>query len=145
MHVDGFRFDLASVFSRNESGEPMVNPPIAWEIDSDPVLAGAKLIAEAWDAGGLYQVGSFGQDRWKEWNGKFRDDVRSLIKGDRNTVVKLRERISGSLDLYRTGHRPAGQSMKEVPRQSAIHRYVALRLCNRSSGGSGIAKSKSST
>jgi isoamylase len=114
MHVDGFRFDLASVFSRSESGEPMVNPPILWEIDSDPVLAGAKLIAEAWDTGGLYQVGSFGQDKWKEWNGQFRDDIRGFLKGDRSTVTQLRERITGSLDLYREGHRPAGQSINFV-------------------------------
>jgi isoamylase len=114
MHVDGFRFDLASIFSRSESGEPMANPPILWEIDSDPVLAGTKLIAEAWDDGGLYQVGSFGKDKWKEWNGQFRDDVRSFIKGDRNAVVKLRERITGSLDLYRNEHRPAGRSINFV-------------------------------
>ena len=93
MHIDGFRFDLASIFSRSESGEPMANPPIIWDIDSDPVLAGTKLIAEAWDEGGLYQVGSFGQDKWKEWNGQFRDDIRRFIKGDRNTVLRLRERI----------------------------------------------------
>jgi isoamylase len=114
MHVDGFRFDLASIFSQSESGTPMVNPPILWEIDSEPVLAGAKLIAEAWDEGGLYQVGSFGQDKWKEWNGQFRDDVRSFVKGDHNTVVRLRERISGSLDLYRYGHRPVGQCINFV-------------------------------
>ncbi|MBW4027946.1 MAG: glycogen debranching protein GlgX [Acidobacteria bacterium] len=114
MHVDGFRFDLASVFSRDEWGRPMANPPILWEIDSDPVLAGTKLIAEAWDAGGLYQVGSFGQDKWKEWNGKFRDDIRGFVKGDSGTVVKLRDRISGSPDLYRHGHRPAGQSINFV-------------------------------
>jgi isoamylase len=76
MHVDGFRFDLASIFSRSDSGEPELNAPIIWEIDSDPVLAGTKLIAEAWDSGGLYQVGSFGQDKWKEWNGAYRDDVK---------------------------------------------------------------------
>jgi glycogen operon protein len=114
MHVDGFRFDLASIFSRNDSGEPMMNPPILWEIDSDPVLAGAKLIAEPWDAGGLYQVGSFGQDKWKEWNGKFRDVIRGFIKGDQNTVWRLRERMAGSLDLYKEGARPAGQSINFV-------------------------------
>ncbi len=114
MHVDGFRFDLASVFSRTESGEPMMNPPILWDIDSDPVLAGAKLIAEAWDAAGLYQVGSFGHDKWKEWNGQFRDDIRSFIKGDQNIVWKLRERIAGSFDLYKAGHRPAEQSINFV-------------------------------
>ncbi len=114
MHVDGFRFDLASVFSRSESGEPMMNPPILWEIDSDPVLAGTKLIAEAWDEGGLYQVGSFGQDKWKEWNGQFRDNIRGFIKGDQNTVVNLKERITGSFDLYKTGDRPVGQSINFV-------------------------------
>jgi len=114
MHVDGFRFDLASVFSRDESGQPTANPPILWDIDSDPILAGAKLIAEAWDAAGLYQVGSFGRDKWKEWNGKFRDDIRSFIKGDSGTVTKLRERIMGSLDLYSIGGRPAGQSINFV-------------------------------
>lgn len=111
MHVDGFRFDLASIFSRDESGKPMVNPPILWDIDSDPVLAGTKLIAEAWDAGGLYQVGSFGRDRWKEWNGLFRDNIRSFIKSDRDTVANLRERLTGSFDLYKMGDRPAGQSI----------------------------------
>jgi len=114
MHVDGFRFDLASIFSRDESGKPMLNPPIVWEIDSDPVLAGTKLIAEAWDSGGLYQVGSFGQDKWKEWNGKYRDDIRSFVKGDENTTLKLRERISGSPDLYQEDDRPAGQSINFV-------------------------------
>jgi glycogen operon protein len=114
MHVDGFRFDLASIFSRNESGKPMLNPPIIWEIDSDPVLAGTKLIAEAWDSGGLYQVGSFGEDKWKESNGQFRDDIRRFVKGDQNTVSKLRERIAGSLDLYYERDRPAEQSINFV-------------------------------
>ena len=82
MHVDGFRFDLASVFSRDESGHPIPEPPILYDIESDPVLAGARLIAEAWDAGGLYQVGHFAGDRWVEWNGRFRDDVRSFVRGD---------------------------------------------------------------
>jgi glycogen operon protein len=114
MHVDGFRFDLASIFSRNDSGQPMMNPPILWEIDSDPVLAGTKLIAEPWDAAGLYQVGSFGQDKWKEWNGRFRDEIRGFIKGDQNTVWRLKERITGSFDLYVHGDRPAGQSINFV-------------------------------
>jgi glycogen operon protein len=89
----------------------MANPPILWDIDSDPILASTKLLAEAWDVGGLYQVGSFGGDRWKEWNGQFRDDIRGFLKGDRNTVHKLRDRITGSLDLYGSGNRPAGQSI----------------------------------
>ena len=114
MHVDGFRFDLASIFSRSESGEPMVNAPIVWEIDSDPVLAGTKLIAEAWDSGGLYQVGSFGQDKWKEWNGAFRDNIRSFVKGDADSVWRLRERLAGSPDIYARGERPAGESINYV-------------------------------
>ena len=114
MHVDGFRFDLASIFSRDESGKPMLNAPIVWEIDSEPALAGAKLIAEAWDAGGLYQVGSFGGDKWKEWNGKFRDCVRCFIKGDKATAGRLRDRIIGSPDIYNVGNRPAGQSLNFV-------------------------------
>jgi len=92
MHVDGFRFDLASILSRDESGRPLENPPVLWDIESDPVMAGIKLIAEAWDAAGLYQVGSFIGDSWKEWNGRFRDDVRSFVKGDSGTVSRLSAR-----------------------------------------------------
>jgi glycogen operon protein len=114
MHVDGFRFDLASIFSRGDSGQPELNAPIIWEIDSEPILAGTKLIAEAWDSGGLYQVGSFGQDKWKEWNGAFRDDLRSFLKADPNTAWKLHERIIGSPDIYKCGHRPTGQSINYI-------------------------------
>jgi glycogen operon protein len=103
MHVDGFRFDLAAVLSRDETGQPMANPPALWDIETDPVLAGTKLIAEAWDAGGLYQVGSFVGERWVEWNGRFRDDVRSFVKGDRGTVQPVMQRILGSPDIY--GHK----------------------------------------
>ncbi len=103
MHVDGFRFDLASILSRDEFGKPQVNPPILWEIESDPVLAGTKLIAEAWDAAGLYQVGNFIGDRWSEWNGKFRDDVRSFMRGDKGTVSNFASRILASPDIY--GHK----------------------------------------
>ena len=106
MHVDGFRFDLAAVLSRDEDGEPMADPPILWEIETDPVLAGTKLIAEAWDAGGLYQVGSFVGDRWVEWNGRFRDDVRAFVKGDRGTVpARHASGFLGSPDLYGHKHR----------------------------------------
>jgi glycogen operon protein len=81
MHVDGFRFDLASILSRDSSGHVMTSPPVLWDIESDPVLAGTKLMAEAWDAAGLYQVGCFVGDSWKEWNGRFRDDVRDFFRG----------------------------------------------------------------
>jgi glycogen operon protein len=100
MHVDGFRFDLASVLSRDEDGRPLARPPILWDIDSDPVLAGTKLIAEAWDAAGLYQVGSFVGDRWVEWNGRFRDDVRAFVRSDPGRVWAVSQRLIGSPDLY---------------------------------------------
>ncbi len=103
MHVDGFRFDLASILSRDEQGHPMPNPPVLWDIESDPVLAGTKLIAEAWDAAGLYQVGSFVGDFWHEWNGRFRDDVRRFVRGEERSVPALAARLLGSPDIY--GHK----------------------------------------
>ena len=114
MHVDGFRFDLASILSRDEDGEPLENPPILWDIETDPSLAGTKLIAEAWDAGGLYQVGSFLGDRWTEWNGVFRDDVRRFVRGDRGSIKKLPERLLASPDLYREERREPGQSINFI-------------------------------
>jgi glycogen operon protein len=114
MHVDGFRFDLASILSRDERGRPLENPPILWDIESDPVLAGTKLIAEAWDAAGLYQVGSFVGDSWKEWNGQFRDDVRSFMKTDRGTVGRLARRLLGSPDIYGGAEREPEKSINFV-------------------------------
>ena len=114
MHVDGFRFDLASILSRDETGHPLKNPPVLWDIESDPVLAGTKLIAEAWDAAGLYQVGSFIGDSWKEWNGKFRDDVRGFLKGDNGTVSRMATRLLGSPDLYSWKEREPEQSINFV-------------------------------
>ena len=114
MHVDGFRFDLASILARDQQGRPLPNPPLLWDIESDPALAGVKLIAEAWDAAGLYQVGSFVGDSWREWNGRFRDDVRSFLRGDRGTVKALSERFVGSPDLYGHKQREAEQSVNFV-------------------------------
>ncbi len=114
MHVDGFRFDLASILTRDETGCPMKNPPILWDIDSDPVLAGIKLIAEAWDAAGLYQVGSFIGDSWKEWNGRFRDDVRSFFRGDSGTVQLFASRLLGSPDIYGHEEREPEQSIQFI-------------------------------
>jgi isoamylase len=114
MHVDGFRFDLASILSRDENGQPLANPPVLWEIESDPVLAGTKLIAEAWDAAGLYQVGTFVGESWKEWNGRFRDDVRRFIRGDRDTVSKLAPRLLGSPDIYGFQDREPEQSVNFI-------------------------------
>jgi glycogen operon protein len=114
MHVDGFRFDLASAMARGETGQPLVSPPLLWSIDSDPVLAGAKIIAEAWDAAGLYQVGSFIGDRFSEWNGQFRDDVRRFMRGDLNTVTRLASRIMGSPDIYVKPDREPNRSINFI-------------------------------
>ena len=114
MHVDGFRFDLASVLSRDEAGRPLQRPPVLWDIQSDPILAGTKLIAEAWDAAGLYQVGSFTGDAWQEWNGKFRDDVRRFVKADNDSVRAFGYRCFGSPDLYGDDDRGPEQSVNFV-------------------------------
>jgi isoamylase len=114
MHVDGFRFDLASILSRDEAGRPLPNPPVLWDIESDPLLAGTQLIAEAWDAAGLYQVGSFVGDTWQEWNGRFRDDVRRFLKGDNGLVSGVATRLLGSPDIYGHEEREAEQSINFI-------------------------------
>lgn len=107
MHVDGFRFDLASCLTRDEKGIPLPNPPVIQAITNDPVLANVKMIAEAWDAGGLYQVGSFPDEkRWLEWNGKYRDVVRRFIKGTDDQSKEFATAISGSEDLYGSTKQP---------------------------------------
>ncbi len=114
MHVDGFRFDLASILSRDSSGHVMSNPPVLWDIESDPELAGTKMIAEAWDAAGLYQVGSFVGDSWKEWNGRFRDDVRDFVRGAEHSVTQFADRMVGSPQIYGHQEREAEQSVNFV-------------------------------
>jgi isoamylase len=114
MHVDGFRFDLASILERDESGNLMPHPPVLWDIESDPALAGTKLIAEAWDAAGLYQVGNFVGDSWREWNGRFRDDVRSFFRGDDGSVSNVADRLIGSPEIYGHKKREAEQSVNFV-------------------------------
>lgn len=114
MHVDGFRFDLASALARDYQGHALETPPLLWAIETDPILANTKLIAEAWDAAGLYQVGSFIGDRFAEWNGPFRDDVRRFVKGDNHTVGKLAARILGSPDIYRQAGRDPARSINFI-------------------------------
>jgi isoamylase len=114
MHVDGFRFDLASVLARDSNGHVMTNPPVLWDLESDANLAGTKMIAEAWDAAGLYQVGSFVGDSWKEWNGRFRDDVRSFWRGDRGSLRNFADRLLGSNEIYHHKEREAEQSINFV-------------------------------
>jgi glycogen operon protein len=114
MHVDGFRFDLAAILARDETGRPLENPPALWDIESDPVLAGTKLIAEAWDAAGLYQLGNFAGDAWKEWNGRFRDDVRGFLKGDAGGVRLIAQRVLGSPDIFGGREREPEQSVNFI-------------------------------
>jgi glycogen operon protein len=114
MHVDGFRFDLASILARDESGRPLPSPPVLWDIESDPVLAGTKLVAEAWDAAGLYQVGSFVGDAWREWNGRFRDDVRDFFRGQPGSVRRVADRLIGSPEIFSHENREAEQSVNFV-------------------------------
>ena len=114
MHVDGFRFDLASILSRDEEGRPFPNPPILWDIETDPVLSGSKLIAEAWDAAGLYQVGCFIGDFWKEWNGQFRDDIRSFLRADPGSIAKLPNRLFASPDIFADERRDPETSVNFV-------------------------------
>jgi isoamylase len=114
MHVDGFRFDLASILARDASGTPMPRPPVLYDIDSEPCLDGTKLIAEAWDAAGLYQVGAFVGDRWKEWNGQFRDCVRSFLRGEQGYTACLADRLLGSPQIYGHEDREVEQSVNFV-------------------------------
>ncbi len=99
-HVDGFRFDEGSILARGEDGTPLAHPPVIWQIELDDALADTKLIAEAWDAAGLYQVGHFPGDRWSEWNGRYRDDVRRFVRGDPGLTAAIAARIAGSPDIY---------------------------------------------
>jgi glycogen operon protein len=99
-HVDGFRFDEGSILSRGENGMPSAHPPVVWQIELDDDLADAKVIAEAWDAAGLYQIGHFPGDRWAEWNGRYRDDIRRFVKGDPGLVGAVASRLAGSSDIY---------------------------------------------
>src|SRR6516165_7943739 len=114
MHVDGFRFDLASILARDSDGSVMPNPPVLWDIDSDPTLAGTKIIAEAWDAAGLYQVGSFVGDSWREWNGRFRDDIRGFFQSEDGSLQRFADRMVGSPQIYGHKEREAEESINFV-------------------------------
>jgi isoamylase len=113
-HIDGFRFDLASILSRDRNGDLMPNPPLLEAIAEDPLLADTKIIAEAWDAAGAYQVGSFGDRRWAEWNGRYRDDVRRYWRGEPGLTGAFATRLSGSSDLYEPGGRPPYNSINFI-------------------------------
>jgi glycogen operon protein len=114
MHVDGFRFDEGSVLSRGEDGAPLEHPPVIWSIELDDLLGQSKVIAEAWDAAGLYQIGTFPGARWAEWNGKYRDCIRGFIKGDPGLIGEFAGRITGSADLYQYRHHEPTNSVNFV-------------------------------
>jgi glycogen operon protein len=113
-HIDGFRFDLASILSRDRNGDLVPNPPLVERIAEDPLLADTKIIAEAWDAAGAYQVGSFGKLRWSEWNGRYRDDVRRYWRGESFMTGPLATRLAGSADLYQAGGRQPYHSINFI-------------------------------
>lgn len=124
MHVDGFRFDLASILGRDTRGNVLSNPPMIELIAEDPVLRDTKIIAEAWDAAGLYQVGSFSSDsRWAEWNGKFRDDVRAFMTGSDGMVTTLATRLAGSSDLYQVSSRTPLSSINLITSHDGFTLY----------------------
>ncbi len=124
MHVDGFRFDLASILGRDRQGHVLANPPMVEIIAQDPILRDTKIIAEAWDAAGLYQVGSFSTDvRWAEWNGKFRDDIRAFMAGHTNSVASLATRIAGSSDLYQSNSRTPCNSVNFITSHDGFTLY----------------------
>ncbi len=114
MHVDGFRFDLASALTRDGDGRPLANPPLIWAIELADTLAETKVIAEAWDAAGLYQVGSFPGYRWMEWNGRYRDSIRRFVRGERGLVAEVATRLAGSSDLYEANLRQPINSINLV-------------------------------
>jgi glycogen operon protein len=114
MGVDGFRFDLASVFTRGEDGAVLANPSLPWSIELSNSLIHAPIIAEAWDAAGLYQVGAFPGTRWSEWNGRYRDVMRRFVRGDRGLVAEVATCLAGSSDLYADDHRPPSSSINFI-------------------------------
>jgi len=123
MHVDGFRFDEGSVLTRGENGAPLEHPPVIWSIELDELLSSSKVIAEAWDAAGLYQIGYFPGARWAEWNGKFRDAIRRFVKGEPGIISEVAARITGSADLYQWEHKEPVNSVNFVTAHDGFTLY----------------------
>jgi glycogen operon protein len=136
-HVDGFRFDLASILSRDRNGELVPNPPLVETIAEDPQLADTKIIAEAWDAAGAYQVGSFANLRWAEWNGRYRDDLRQFWRGDPGMRGALATRISGSSDLYEPGGRRPYHSINFVTSHDGFPLNDLVSYCDKHNEANG--------
>jgi len=139
MHVDGFRFDLASAMARDGLGSPMAHPPVLWGIELSDTLAGVKIIAEAWDAAGLYQVGSFPGYRWMEWNGRFRDSVRRFVRGDQGLVPEIATRVAGSSDLYGANLRQPINSINLVTCHDGLTLWDLVSYNHKHNGANGEA------
>lgn len=123
MHVDGFRFDEGSILTRGENGVPLEHPPVIWSIELDDILGSSKVIAEAWDAAGLYQIGYFPGARWAEWNGKYRDALRRFVKGDAGVIGEVASRITGSADLYEWQHEDPVNSVNFITAHDGFTLY----------------------
>jgi glycogen operon protein len=137
MHVDGFRFDLASVLSRGENGEPLYHAPVLWNIEFSNVLSETRIIAEAWDAAGLYQVGDFPGFRWGEWNGRYRDVVRRFVRGDKGMHNELAQRLSGNSDLYRGDDRLPTNSINFITCHDGFTLYDMVSYNEKHNEGNG--------
>jgi isoamylase len=137
MHVDGFRFDLASALARGEDGKPQYHAPVLWSIEFSDALAHTRLIAEAWDAGGLYQVGDFPGFRWLEWNGRYRDVVRRFVRGDPGLISELATRLAGSSDLYRAGGRLPVNSINFITSHDGFTLYDQVSYNEKHNHGNG--------
>ena len=139
MHVDGFRFDEGSVLHRGGDGAPMEFPPVVWGIELSEKLADTKVIAEAWDAGGLYDVGNFPGSRWSDWNGRFRDDVRRFVRGDPGLISTIATRISGSMDMYEGSGRGPSNSVNFITAHDGFTLYdlVAYNQKHNDANGEG--------
>lgn len=137
MHVDGFRFDLASVLVRGEDGNPMHHAPVTWAIEFSSILSQAHLIAEAWDAGGLYQVGGFPGYRWAEWNGRYRDLMRRFVRGDPGLIGEVATRISGSSDLYQPSGRLPINSINFITCHDGFTLYDSVSYHNKHNHANG--------
>ena len=131
MHVDGFRFDLASVLSRGEEGKPMYHAPVLWNIEFSDVLSETRVIAEAWDAAGLYQVGDFPGFRWGEWNGRYRDVMRRFVRGEPGLIKEVAQRISGNSDLYQGSDRQPLNSINFITCHDGFTLYDQVSYNNK--------------
>ena len=146
-HIYGFRFDLASILSRDRNGDILPNPPIIEVITEDPMLADTKIIAEAWDAAGAYQVGSFASLRWAEWNGRYRDDVLRFWRGDFAQTGHLATRLAGSSDLYANGQRQPFHSINFVTSHDGftLNDLVSYREKHNEANGEATATATTTT